>query len=257
MRVLRLGSSGADVSEWQNFLIGKNFDLFDTGIFDTKTVASTIEFQLQNGLSSDGVVGTKTYVVAMQQGFGAVIDEHEDGLDKPIKPAGVNALSEQDRVKIFGNFAYVATPTPSNPEAIQIIDNWSSKNIVGISVPQLVKLTGKSNHKVWIHKTVQKQFIDLFQAWEDAGLIHHILTWAGCWNARFKRGSTTSLSNHSWGSAFDINVSWNQLGQRPTSWGTYGSVRELVEIAIQHGWFWGGHFKNRKDGQHFEAYRIL
>jgi hypothetical protein len=34
-----------------------------------------------------------------------------------------------------------------------------------------------------------------------------------------------------------------------------GSVRELVPIASEQGWYWGGHYQSRKDGMHFELVR--
>ena len=66
------------------------------------------------------------------------------------------------------------------------------------------------------------------------------------------RGSTTTLSNHSFGSAFDINVAWNERGHRPALVGEKGSVRELVPITHQWGFWWGGHFST-PDGMHFEV----
>ena len=59
------------------------------------------------------------------------------------------------------------------------------------------------------------------------------------------------------GTAFDINVAWNGLGVQPALLGQKGSVRELVEIAFEHGFIWGGWFTNRPDGMHFEAYKVL
>lgn len=35
--------------------------------------------------------------------------------------------------------------------------------------------------------------------------------------------------------------------------GKQGCVRELVEIATEQGFYWGGHFKSRPDGMHFEV----
>jgi hypothetical protein len=34
-------------------------------------------------------------------------------------------------------------------------------------------------------------------------------------------------------------------------------VRELVPIANRLGFFWGGHFQNRLDGNHFEVAHVL
>jgi D-alanyl-D-alanine carboxypeptidase len=69
---------------------------------------------------------------------------------------------------------------------------------------------------------------------------------------RFVRGSTATLSNHSFGSAFDINSKWNERGHRPALVGEKGSTLELVPIAHKWGFWWGGHFTT-PDGMHFEV----
>jgi len=43
----------------------------------------------------------------------------------------------------------------------------------------------------------------------------------------------------------------------PALVGQKGSVRELVPIANENGFFWGGHFNDRLDGMHFEIAKIL
>jgi hypothetical protein len=63
-------------------------------------------------------------------------------------------------------------------------------------------------------------------------------------------------SNHAWGTAFDVNYGWNKLGAIPAPVGARGSVRELVPLANQYGFYWGGHFR-RCDGMHFEVARVL
>ena len=70
------------------------------------------------------------------------------------------------------------------------------------------------------------------------------------------RGSRQTLSNHAFGSAFDINAAWNGLGVIPPLVGQKGSVRELVALANENGFYWGGHFP-RRDGMHFEIAKIL
>lgn len=64
-----------------------------------------------------------------------------------------------------------------------------------------------------------------------------------------------ALSNHSFGSAFDINFVDNQLGDVPAFCGQRGSVRELVAAAHAAGVFWGGFF-GTKDGMHFEISKL-
>jgi hypothetical protein len=102
------------------------------------------------------------------------------------------------------------------------------------------------------HRLAADQLIGLWQDWEQAGLLDRILSFDGAFVPRFIRGSTKTLSNHAFGSAFDINASLNGLGVRPPLFGQRGSVRELVPIAHKWGFYWGGHFNTRPDGMHFE-----
>jgi D-alanyl-D-alanine carboxypeptidase/Putative peptidoglycan binding domain len=268
MRTLRLGMSGYDVTAWQNFLIGKfHENVVATGTFDSLTVSATIDFQLKNaGLTPDGVVGPMSFARALQLGLaGAVSDNNPTGLNWPIKPSNVSALSDSQRGSIFGDFKFVSAPTPDNKEAIKIIDGWDSTNIVVMTIPQLQSIVGAPHPgHVNCHKLVANQLVALFQAWDDAGLMSRILTWNGCWVPRFKRGSLTSLSNHSWGTAFDINAQWNALGATPAKLHETGCTRELVEIASQHGFFWGawfgminGQYGNRCDAMHFECFKLI
>jgi hypothetical protein len=76
--------------------------------------------------------------------------------------------------------------------------------------------------------------------------------------ARFIRCSNSSLSNHAFGTAFDINADENQLGSQPALPSEPGCVFELVPIAHKFGFYWGGHFTPpRRDGMHFEIAKIL
>jgi hypothetical protein len=119
--------------------------------------------------------------------------------------------------------------------------------------------------KVSFHKKGVPQLQALWAAWEAAGLLPLVLTFDGGWNPRFIRGSTKSLSNHAWGTAFDVNAALNPLGCVPALVGKPGSTRKLVELAVQNGFFWGGWFgefaggsvKGRFDGMHFECYKLM
>ena len=167
-------------------------------------------------------------------------------------------MNADSRQEFFGTFNFKPAPTPGNPEGIFITDDWQKDNITMVEVPQLkgVKYT-PGNQKIPWNVKILDQLLALFVAWETAGLLPLVLTWGGSWNPRYIRGSRTSLSNHSWGTAFDINAPWNGLGMRPALVGKPGSVRELVPLANEHGFYWGGHFSSRPDGMHFEAAKIL
>lgn len=261
MQTLRLGSLGIDVEKWQIFLRGRKKDscVVVTEIFDHITHEETREFQAKSKLVNDGIVGPATVAAALKVGYNALTDDNNDacGPNWPLRPV-VKSLVYQDRTKLFGYFSYVASPTLSNPEAITITDNWAKDNITLVEVKQLKTAKGApSNCKIQFHKKLEKQIIQLFDAWEAECLTSHIKTWGGSWVPRFVRGSRTNLSNHAWGTAFDINVQWNMLGTVPSLKGKTGSVRDLVEIAYTNGFYWGGWFPNRPDGMHFEAYKIL
>jgi hypothetical protein len=95
----------------------------------------------------------------------------------------------------------------------------------------------RRNSSIRFHQLGAAQLQGLWKEWEKAGLLDRILSFGGGFEPRFVRGSTTTLSNHSFGSAFDINVAWNERGHRPALVGEKGSVRELVPIAHKWG-FW-------------------
>lgn len=264
MRYLKIGVQGEDVLAWEHFLCGLvSKDLVVDGIFTQETREATKKFQILAGFKGtdvDGVVGSLTLGRAAGFGFQLTEDESADesGPSWPPQPKIVR-LSLQDREKLFGKFKYRSAPTKSNPEAIEILDDWDKTNIVSINVPQLKGVLGAPKScNVEFHVKCAKQLQELFNAWEKAELSNRVLSWGGSRVSRYIRGSRTSLSNHSWGTAFDINVSWNGLGVTPALKGKPGSVRELVNIAYDHGFAWGGHFNpSRLDGMHFEIYRII
>jgi hypothetical protein len=180
-------------------------------------------------------------------------------------PGGLLPMSNADRCARFGRFDFSPDPTPTNPEHIHIDFHWAQQNIIMVRVPQLL-MDGKPR-LVSVNHLVAPKLLEVFTAWEEAGLLEHIVTFDGCWVPRFKRQSGTidqrrttcqtlgvaSLSNHAWGSAFDINARWNALGTPGAPAGTVGSTVELRDIARQHGWFCGADFRSRSDAMHLEV----
>ncbi len=127
---------------------------------------------------------------------------------------------------------------------------------MSVVIPELIGVQGAPRDgKIWFHKQGTAQLTALWGAWAQAGLIDRVLVWGGAFVPRFIRGSSTVLSNHSFGTAFDINMAQNGLGLEPARLGMKGCVRELVPIANKHGFYWGGHF-SRRDGMHFEIARL-
>jgi D-alanyl-D-alanine carboxypeptidase/Putative peptidoglycan binding domain len=257
MRVLRQEMTGEDVERWQFFLVGQNHHLEVDGNFGNDTVKATKDFQAENHLDVDGAVGPNTLGRAMTLGFNPLDDPGggpTSAANFPPPPSFQPLVSTADRQRLFGTFQFVAAPVPSNPENIRILGGWEQENITRVPLPQLVGVPGAPHDGgVRFHKKAVNQLLELWKAWGDAGLLDRILTWDGAFVPRFVRGSRTVLSNHAFGTAFDINAQQNPRGARPALVGRKGCVRELVGIAHQHGFYWGGHFGNKPDGMHFEV----
>lgn len=61
-RILRRGMRGEDVRELQNKLASLGYDVGPIdGIFGPRTERAVIQFQKNNGLKVDGIVGPQTY----------------------------------------------------------------------------------------------------------------------------------------------------------------------------------------------------
>lgn len=175
----------------------------------------------------------------------------------PPVPTGLDQPSLSRTESIFGKFSFEAAPAKGNPDAIRITGNWEKNNIISVTIPQLKNIPPYYPTTVRFHKLAAPQLIALWARWEKEGLLRLVLTYLGSFNPRFIRNSKV-LSNHAFGSAFDINADWNKQGNVGALVGEKGSVRELVPIANEMGFYWGGHFPGRSvDAQHFEVGKIL
>jgi len=72
--------------------------------------------------------------------------------------------------------------------------------------------------------------------------------WGYCF--RNVRGSSDNLSNHSSGTAIDLNATKHPLGHA----GTFSPMQIVLIQALckKYGLTWGGDYKGRKDEMHFE-----
>lgn len=166
-----------------------------------------------------------------------------------------NTISDADRKKLFGEFSWKRT----HGDFIDTDDRWVRENIVSIYVPQLKGVPsdgGRSNGHIQWHKAAVPQMLHAWGEVEALGLLGDVKYWGGSYVSRVKRGGSTP-SNHAYGSAFDINVRWNWLGDEPATPGQFGSVSRLVPVFKTHGFGWGGDWTKPKDGMHFEVLRIV
>jgi len=247
---------GTEVSNWQLFLKkqGFYFGKID-GDFWNLTHTATVLFQKKHNLKPDGWAGEKTIAKAKELGFLASTKTTEEKYFFPELPS-FSHLTGTQREDIFGKIEYKPIPTPKNKEKIKITNNFEKDNIVMVNIPQLAKATNGKYTRMRFHKKAKYQLLKFWEEIEKEGLLHLVLSYAGAYYPRFIRGSISTLSNHSYGTAFDINAEWNGLGKEPAKVNEKGSVLKLVKIAHKWGFYWGGHF-GRKDGMHFEVAFII
>jgi len=84
--------------------------------------------------------------------------------------------------------------------------------------------------------------------------VYDVLRTAGMLCCRFVRGSNSSISNHSWGTAIDLTID-GVLDQRGDNKVEHG-LTLIAPIFNRHQWFWGAGFPT-EDGMHFEASKQL
>ena len=88
------------------------------------------------------------------------------------------------------------------------------------------------------------EFHELIEPIDEGGLDD----WGYCY--REVRGSTTTLSNHSSGTAIDLNATKHPLGKSGTF--PLAKVPMIQALAKKYGLKWGGDYRGRKDEMHFE-----
>ncbi len=180
----------------------------------------------------------------------------------PPPPDFKPLVTAAQRQALFGAYEFVPDPSRDR-DGIRILGSWEQENIVTVQIPQLIgrNIRGApANGAIRWHRLAVNQLLRLWQAWEEAGLLNRVIIWNGSYSPRFIRGrkddTAESLSNHAFGTAFDINydpaTNLNGLNAVPALVGQPGSVRELAAIARHFGFYWGGHFP-RLDGMHFEV----
>lgn len=158
-------------------------------------------------------------------------------------------LSDLQVAERYGHFQW----KPNGGRSIVIQNDWVEKNITTVYIPQLkgVDTYGATfSGRVRWHKNGVEQLQRAWAEVEDEGYLKDVIQWGGSFVPRRKVGGN-SLSHHSWGIAFDINVEWNNWLETPAAKGKKGSVLRLVPIFEKHGFAWGGRWKT-KDGMHFE-----
>lgn len=140
--------------------------------------------------------------------------------------------------------------------------SWKAQNLRQLIIP--------GGKVAWVHKHA----LPVFDAWlglmSERGVDKDILTYDGAFVARLKRGVEQPkdraskaawgklLSNHSRGTAIDLNAKWNGMGKPGAAPGTEGSMHRIIECAREVrvgdlGIVCGADWKGKSiDPMHFE-----
>ena len=105
--MLRQGDSGAAVTELQQLLNAKGINIAVDGIFGDATRAAVVQFQQQNGLVVDGIVGPQTWQALRRGGPIQLTDAaiYYEPSKYPYQKEAFEWLQSQLSSSVLGEFA--------------------------------------------------------------------------------------------------------------------------------------------------------
>jgi hypothetical protein len=175
------------------------------------------------------------------------MEVHMPGLkDRVPVPGGVNQGLNGTR-NVF-MLSLLGNPRPNYTADCQPITNASLKaRIVSSINVGPFKVTGFD----LAVDSLKKVMIDIKAEQPN---VHAALGTAGMLCCRLVRGSTSAVSNHSWGTAIDLKID-GVLDPRGDNKVQFG-LTLIAPIFNRHKWYWGATFPT-EDGMHFEISQQL
>lgn len=117
-----------------------------------------------------------------------------------------------------------------------------------VVLPAPLRLSWKPEEAVRFvscHKLVEAVFQSVFDQIYARKYWELLEDYGGIYNFRPIKGSA-KLSTHSWGIAVDLNTVANPLGAKPVM------DPHIIAVFADHGFHWGGNWRRRRDGAHFQ-----
>ncbi len=155
-------------------------------------------------------------------------------------------ITPAERDELFGPLRVIPSPSPTNPEAVHITNDFGAR-IIPVRFDELRNVAGATGGVIQIHESAAESLAEVLRDLDRRGLVSLVRSFSGSWVPRFVRGSKETLSAHAYGTALDINADENPQGSPPTA-----SQTELARVFAEHGWFWGDWFASTRDPMHFE-----
>ncbi len=121
-----------------------------------------------------------------------------------------------------------------------------ANNLISFELPYSLLYAGTIVTHARCHKLAVDHFVKAFTGIRDAGFAAEFKEYNGIYAARPIRGQSAHPSTHSWGIAIDMLASQYPLGS------TNRMPDAIVKIWQDAGFFYGGDFKSRKDGMHYQ-----
>jgi peptidoglycan hydrolase-like protein with peptidoglycan-binding domain len=244
-----------DVATVQNLLIARGYTgIGEAGTCGPGTVDAIVTYQSGFLRRPDGVVdpGGRTWR-HLASAFSGTTDRPHEGateLTRPVpRPAaasiniGLNPTGNPYMLHRFGSplvaggyTARCQVPTHPTLRRNLVTDSIGPFRVTGL-VPAVLSL-----------KAVMADIA------AEQPAVYAALGTAGMLCCRLVRGSSTSISNHSWGSAIDLTLDGvlDAYGDDRVQYG----LTLIAPIFNRHGWYWGATFR-KEDGMHFEGSRDL
>ncbi len=149
---------------------------------------------------------------------------------------GINAARQLTMKSLLGS------PRESFGTDCQPVTNPVLRNLIKTDDVGPFRVTGLAPAIASLKEVIaeiRQQQADVFGGLGTAGML--------C--CRLVRGSNTSISNHSWGTAIDLTLN-GELDVRGNNRVQEGLAR-IAPIFNRHGWYWGAGFP-KEDAMHFE-----
>lgn len=240
---LKVGSTGEAVNQLQKNLTNLGYNTYGIdGIFGTNTYNAVVSFQKAKGLSTDGIVGINTRTALNTALLNNSTTPSSIGTDTSKYPL----LSKVNGS--FGQFRY----RELSGGRIEVDPNWINQNIVTITLPGL-------NQQVQVNKAVKDNFIQAFTYIKNGtavingkqvSLLSLVKTMDGTFVTRHVNWNPANgLSNHSWGTAIDINADGHFGYVNPVTEPNDPNVILWEKAFKPAGFSWGNSYG---DSMHFE-----
>jgi len=218
--------------------------------YDVETLKAVIAFQKEKGLKVDGCVGPNTGRAMGIEIKKAGTVRDRSSRRRQLDPAGkcryIKSVHRKTRNWVGvgnaiapGTAKFPYTEHPTKKGRIIISPEWRRAN--------WTRVTLHNGKRVRLHKAVADSFVEAFkEASEKSGYapssVQTSVTRHMRWDPKMP------LSNHTFGTAVDLDPSDNPAGSRS---GAIREYPEFINIMNCHGWLWGGDWRD-VDDMHFE-----